>query len=83
MAELVEAAWKQKWEQVEVRLPLEAAVSSVRSVVSRPPEALSVAVARRIRSCYAESIPPSSGAPQAILIPHAGAPSCRSRRQFP
>ena len=28
MAELVEAAWKQEWEQVEVRRPLEAAVSS-------------------------------------------------------
>ena len=59
-AELVEAAWKQEWEEVEVRSPLEPFLAP--SVVRGEPSAsgsgqwtLEAFVARRIRPCYAES----------------------------
>ncbi len=85
--ELIKAVEKQDLEKVKVRRPLEV-VSSTESGPSRAVRlglgrwTLDAVVARPIR--HAVSNPAlTSGTTQALLMLHAGARPCRSRRQVP
>ena len=84
--ELIKAVREQDWEKVKVRRLLEA-VSSTEYMVRREP---SVWVSGpSIPSSHARlglAVPNpahTSGAPQEILMVHAGARPCRSGRQVP
>jgi hypothetical protein len=86
--ELVEAARKQDWERAKVRRPLEADSSTdcgpTRAVCLGLGQWTLEAFRRTPDSAMLCRIqPPSPGAPQAISILNAGAPSCRSGRHVP
>ena len=83
--ELIQAVQKQDFKKVKVRRPLEAVLAP--SMVRR--EAPVWGSASGMPSSLARfglavpNLPPVSGAAQAIVMLHAGAPPCRSRCQGP